>query len=426
MKGFTHRGRGWFVVLAAAAVATTAARWAPGGVGWRAGPAASGAVTAAAGSAAAADEPAGPPPPDGLVVARSRGVTADVVAAVGGEWQTIVPASALAPAPDADRRRSADVVFVAVSPGLSRAALTVLHCAPEGAEPADCRPRSYVYDRMSGHLEAPGDEAVPVGWLADGRLLVDAVSGGARVFDPATGATGPVAGADADYTVGFGAGLAPGGGRIAYSTGAGEKVLDLATGTTVALAGIGSADRTPWLAFSPDGTRVAVARRLAVDVDDAAFDGLPWPSEIAVHDAVSGRRLAVVAPGDAPGGGRDLAPRWARGGRELVFLRADRAGQGVDLFEPARVMRHDLATAVTTAVVDDVASRRDVVVPPTGDVAVWLEQSGTGAPRAMAVDLTTGRRGAVLPDDAAHRHTALAWADPQAGDTPAATAARER
>lgn len=44
----------------------------------------------------------------------------------------------------------------------------------------------------------------------------------------------------------------------------------------------------------------------------------------------------------------------------------------------------------------------------------------------MAVDLTTGRRGAVLPDDAAHRHTALAWADPQAGDTPAATAARER
>lgn len=425
MKGFTHRGRRWIVVLAAASVATTAARRVPGVSGWGVEQAESGAVTAAAVTAATAAEPAGPPPPDGLVVARSRGATADVVAAVGGEWQTIVPASALAPAPDEDRR-SADVVFVAVSRGLSRAALTVLHCAPEGAEPADCRPRAYVYDRVSGHLGAPGDESVPVGWLADGRLLVDAVSGGARVFDPATGAAVPVFGADADYTVGFGAGLAPGGGRIAYSTGAGEKVLDLATGTTVTLTGAGSADRTPWLAFSPDGARVAVARRLAVDTAAAAFDGLPWPSEIAVHDAVSGRRLAVVAPGDAPGGGRDLAPRWARGGRELVFLRADRAGQGVDLFEPARVMRHDLATAVTTAVVDDVASRRDVVVPPTGDVAVWLEQSGTGAPRAMAVDLTTGRRGAVLPDDAAHRHTALAWADPQAGDTPAATAARER
>lgn len=411
MPGSQHRRGRRAVLLSASAAAVTAAGWAAGAAAWGLGAADPPEAVPRAGAAAT--------PPDGLVVARARGGAVDVVAAVDGAWRTIVPAAALPP-PVGDRPRQAEVAFVAVAPGLDRAALTVLYCAADASEAADCYPRGYVYDRGTGQLAAPGDENVPVGWLPDGRLLVDAVSGGAAVFDPATGLTAPVGGAGADYTVGFGAGLARDGGRIAYSTGTGEHVADLATGAVVALAGPGSADRTPWLAFSPDGARVAAARRLAVDVDAAGFDGLPWPSVIAIHDAASGARLVVV---DQDGAGavpaRDLAPAWTRDGGAIVFLRADRAGQGADLFEPARVMRHDLTTGETVALAGDVVPRRDVVVAPTGDIAVWLEQPAPGVSRARAVDIATGAPVAVLPDDAAYRHTALAWADPGAASMPA-------
>lgn len=361
-----------------------------------------GAVT---GQPAGDAEPGTPQPPPGLVAARSRDGEADVVAFDGQAWREIVPASALPPVEEGGRVLAESVRFVVPEPGLARIALVVAYCAADSTEAEACTSRGYVFDRADGRLQSLGEDVVPSAWLPDGRLLVDAISAGGRIFDPASGATAAVAGPDADYTIGFGAGLSPDGRRIALSTGSAEKVVDIATGAAVVFAGEPSVDRTPWLAFSPDGGRVAAAQRRVVAIAPSGDE--TSRSRIAVFDTATGAHLATASPE----GAHDTAPAWANGGRTVVFLRADGEASGTDFFEPARVMRYDVDSATTGVLVDAVALRRDIVAPGSGGMAAYLERTADGATEVVVVDLATGASAPVFDDG--FDYTALAWASAQ-------------
>lgn len=316
----------------------------------------------------------------------------------------IVPASALPPVEEEGRVLAETIRFVAVEPGLDRAALVVAYCGGGESEAEPCATRGYVFDRATGDVLRLDDEVVPTAWLPDGRLLVDAISAGGRIVDPATGDGGPIAGPDADYTIGFGGGLSPDGRWIAISTGRAEKIVDVATGAAVVLGGDGSVDRTPWLAFSPDGLRVAAAQSRVVGVSPSGDE--TTASRVAIFDAVSGARMAGV--GDDDGDAHDVAPAWANGGRSVVFLRSAGDADSADFAELARVMRYDLDTGQTVALVDTAAWRRDVVVPEGGSAAAFLERTAGGPNAIVTVDIATGSTSS--PSDAAFDYTSLAWA----------------
>jgi hypothetical protein len=251
-----------------------------------------------------------------------------------------------------------------------------------------------------------GGRLAPVRWLADGRTLVveDVLAGRGGLYDADTGELHPLPIADEPYHLPYTPeGVSPDGRLVLFTAPAGEALLDRATSTVHALGGDPSAHDTGWLALAPDLVHAAVVR-IRPGQDNRAGGG-----QLEIHDG-RGTQPTVVSPGDA----LDHAPAWADGGARLAFLRTDVAAWGAhpgpgSEWALAGVMVHVCGTGVTSTVLPPDAARRTLVVPASGDVAVFLERDGDRG-RARSVALSDGRALTLLDDST--DHTAIGWAQP--------------